>query len=1472
MPIASRLAVMTSRAWGQFKATAAGLVGNYLYSWGANGSGRLGIGLITGTAVARSSPVAVALRKTFVTGNCYSHAMAITSTGELWGWGTNTNGALGDGTTTTRNSPVQIGTLTDWSKVNTGLGNYTQAIKTDGTLWGWGVNTTGQLGTNNTTAYSSPVQIGTLTNWSKIDGQSSTSVAIKTDGTLWAWGGNSNGQIGDGTTVNKSSPIQIGTLATWSEASSGSNTSAAIKNNGSLWTWGLGNTGQLGSGATTARSSPVQVGTLTNWSKIAAGSSHFIALKTDGTLWAWGSNANGTLGDGTTTNQSSPIQIGTLNTWTDISVKNVSCAARRSDGTIWAWGSGGAGQFGDNAALAYSSPIQIGTKSNCTFVAMGVQTSLFWTSDGYNWSGGFSAGASAQLGATNFSSPIQVDLGTRKYASVAGLAGTMVAVSTDKKLWGWGLNSVGQIGDGTTIDRSLPTQVGTLTNWKSVYSIGSNQSTPVAIKTDNSLWSWGDNTNGELGNNTWGTSDQDLQIPTPFTSATYSDVSYGTGGLYVSGGALYGCGNNYYYELGDGTTVWKSSPVQIGTLTNWSKVFSGRGFSLSIKTDGTLWAWGINAGYVHGPSATNLANTAAYSSPIQIALSYGALANSSYSRYDTHALTQEGYLVGWGRNVYGQVGNSTTTGVSGPLIVDTNIWSAISDGDGTSTGIKSNGTLWGWGTNYYGELGAGFVVSTTYTSPIQMGTLSNWSKVSAGGITNYYLNTSGQLYAAGANQAGQIGDGTTVDKSSLTQIGTLTTWSKVSSNYSFASAIKNDGSLWMWGLNSNGQLGDGTTVNKSSPIQVGTLTNWSVVSCGLNSVLAVKTDGTLWAWGYNADGQLGDGTVVSKSSPIQIGTLTTWSKASTAGQSSIVLRSNGTVWSWGNNSVGQLGLGDVTNRSSPVQVGTLTNWSDLVCIGIGTSYTKSYFKNSDNQVWTCGDSAAGSGTPPYYVLGVGVPSPVPVPIQVGTVTTWSDAAPSLGYSNDGYVLLKRTNNSLWSAGDNAYGQLGQNDTNANYVIRQVGTLTNWSKVIAGGYASLSIKTDGTLWAWGSNGNGQLGDGTITAKSSPIQIGTLTNWSYMKSSSSNSAGSLSAVKTDGTLWSWGYNTNGELGLNDTTNRSSPTQVGTLSNWAYSFNDYGNSFFVKTDNTLWGTGLNSGTFGTGLLGDGTTVNKSSPVQIDTGYSGLISGSYLNYGVRVAQKTNNTIASWGHGFSGPSDVSYGVPPSYVIAGSTSSPVQVGTLTNWSSNKVKTDGTLWGWGLNSSGQIGVGDVATRLSPTQVGTLTNWAYAQTSNSLTGAVKTNGTLWAWGAGGNGGIGNSSTANQSSPVQIGTLTNWSKLAVGNGWMIAVKTDGTLWSWGLNSSGQLGSGTTTNRSSPVQVGTLTTWANVFIAGVTSYASKTDGTLWAWGLGTSGQLGDGTSTTKSSPVQIGTLSNWASGVNFTSSATSGAGTATS
>ena len=260
-----------------------------------------------------------------------NHTLVVRNDYTLWAWGLNATGQLGDNSLIARSSPIQIGTDTNWSTVSTG-GGFSHGIRTDGTLWSWGTGGSGVLGDGTVVAKLSPVQIGTLTNWSKVSSNTNNSFAIKTDGTLWAWGFNGTGYtLGLNDTANRSSPTQVGTGNTWSSVSAGLSHGMAIKSDNTLWGWGFNSSGQIGDNSTSTRFSPIQIGTLTNWASVASGQSHTMAVKTDGTLWGWGNNSSGQVGDTTTVSRSSPVQIGTDTNWSTVSVRNATLTSATVD-------------------------------------------------------------------------------------------------------------------------------------------------------------------------------------------------------------------------------------------------------------------------------------------------------------------------------------------------------------------------------------------------------------------------------------------------------------------------------------------------------------------------------------------------------------------------------------------------------------------------------------------------------------------------------------------------------------------------------------------------------------------------------------------------------------------------------------------------------------------------------------------------------------------------------------------------------------------------------------------------------------------------------------------------------------------------------------------------------------------------------------------------------------------------------------
>jgi alpha-tubulin suppressor-like RCC1 family protein len=349
----------------------------YLWSFGRNYFGQLGLGNTTNVA----SPTQVGALTTWLNIAAGYHGLSTKTDNTMWTWGRNSYGQLGLGNSGTNvSSPVQVGALTTWSSVY--AGSYSSlAIKTNGTLWSWGQNSYGRLGLGNTTDYSSPKQVGALTTWASISaGSGYWTAAIKTDGTLWSWGRPSFGVLGLGNTTAYSSPKQVGTLTTWLRVSGGSYHSIALKTDGTLWTWGRNAYGNLGIGNTTDYSSPKQVGAGTTWASIAGGSAHNIAIKTDGTMWSWGDNSNtgaGRLGLGDQERRSSPVQIGALTNWLKISAGRYHNLAIKTNGTLWSWGRNAYGEVGNGTTTTpVVSPIQVGSLTNWSSVAAGQRWSL----------------------------------------------------------------------------------------------------------------------------------------------------------------------------------------------------------------------------------------------------------------------------------------------------------------------------------------------------------------------------------------------------------------------------------------------------------------------------------------------------------------------------------------------------------------------------------------------------------------------------------------------------------------------------------------------------------------------------------------------------------------------------------------------------------------------------------------------------------------------------------------------------------------------------------------------------------------------------------------------------------------------------------------------------------------------------------------------------------------------------------------
>ena len=343
-------------------------------------------------------------------------------------------------------------------------------------------------------------------------------------------------------------------------------------------------------------------------------------------------------------------------------------------------------------------------------------------------------------------------------------------------------------------------------------------------------------------------------------------------------------------------------------------------------------------------------------------------------------------------------------------------------------------------------------------------------------------------------------------------------------------------------------------------------------------------------------------------------------------------------------------------------------------------------------------------------------------------------------------------------------------------------------VEAGGFHTVALKNGGTVWAWGDNSTGQLGDGTVGInRGTPVQVSGLTNVLAIAGGGSHTV----ALKSDGTVWAWGYNYNGQLGDGTTTFRTTPVPVSGLSNvLALAAGSY-HTVALKSDGTVWAWGDNRA----GQLGDGTTINRLTPVQV-SGLSNVLA---------LAAGSYHTVA------------------------------------------LKSDGTVWAWGSNDFGQLGDGTTTSRMTPVPVSGLSNVIALAAGIYHTVALKSDGTVWALGYNDFGQLGDGTTTSRTTPVQVSGLSNIIAIAGRQDHTVVLRSDGSVWGWGLNDNGQLGDGTTTARPTPVSVNGLSNVVAITAGHAHTVALKGDGTVWAWGINSDGQLGDGTTTARYTPVQV-------------------------
>ena len=436
----------------------------HLWAWNGNIVDRLG----DGTPSTRHIPLAVTPDRTYTTVSAGSyHSLALDSTGHLWAWGYNDDGQLGDGTTTRhRASRAAVEITPDRTYIAVSAGSYhSLALDSTGHLWAWGANLSGQLGDGTTTRRRAPVEITPDRTYIAVSAGVYYSLALDRSGHLWAWGDNMYGQLGDGTTTDRHTPVAVTPDRTYIAVSAGGSHSLALDRSGHLWAWGNNGSGSLGDGTTfnLNRIVPVAITPDRTYIAVSAGGSHSLALDSTGHLWAWGSNSNGQLGDGTTTRRRAPVEITPDRTYIAVSAGVYYSLALDRSGHLWAWGDNVYGQLGDGTTTDRHTPVAV-TPDRTYAMASDASPESAGT-------GNLPADSVLSDRMSGIVENVRATAGTvsrtedsyNTFKQVSSSSFHTLALDSSGHVWTWGSNSNGQLGDGTNTDRRTPAVGSTVT-------------------------------------------------------------------------------------------------------------------------------------------------------------------------------------------------------------------------------------------------------------------------------------------------------------------------------------------------------------------------------------------------------------------------------------------------------------------------------------------------------------------------------------------------------------------------------------------------------------------------------------------------------------------------------------------------------------------------------------------------------------------------------------------------------------------------------------------------------------------------------------------------------------------------------------------------------------------------------------------------------------------------------------------------
>ena len=850
-----------------------------LQCWGDNSHGQLGDGTTTDRQT--MTPVGLEAGRTAVSVSAgASHTCATLDDSSLKCWGKNNQGQLGDGTTASSASPVSVGLGGFPVQVSAGL-KHTCAVLTDASLECWGDNSHGQLGDGTTTDSSSPVAVS-FSGGQKVLAVSaggSHTCAVLNDRSLKCWGENGDGQLGIGSSVDSSSPADVNLGDYVVAVSTGESHTCGLRVDQDLKCWGGNDQGQLGTGDQVSQDSPPSSPILSGIISIDSGSKHNCAIDTAQALHCWGGNSDGQVGDGTTSTVTSPSTIGmdtnpVLGTIAVVVGDSYSCATA-SDDLLRCWGGADAGTITIGLAPSqFELPRWTYINSAERDLDNDGSLNLFDTHGAGDSDGdGFPAG------------PNDIDDGNPAIAKDCN-AGSYGRYICKQATVGFYVGSQGSLvmtparaghyvdSDGAQADS--PCGIGTyqeLTGQTScdparagyyVDGIGASSDTPCpggTFNPDTGSISSGDCDGSEPGYN--------VPILTQISSGSYHTCAV------LDDGSVSCWGDNANGQLGDGTRVGHTVPDSVLLPLGKSAVSISAGsyHTCAVLDDGSLRCWGSNEFGQLG-DGTSIERT----SPVSVDLGPGRTAVSvSVGESHTCAVLDDSGVKCWGENSNGQIGDGTSTNRFSPVSVDLgggDTAVSVSSGSYHTCAITDDRSVKCWGDNWHGQLGDGSTGDRISPTSVELPGNSSAVTLSSGSFHTCVGLNDGSMFCWGYNAYGQLGNSATTNSNAPSAVG-LTEFEspiQVSTGMYHSCALFDSGSVSCWGGNSEGQLGDGGQTDTSIPdtVNLPVGKNALSISVGQRHSCAILDDATLYCWGYNAYGQLGDGTTANQISPANI--------------------------------------------------------------------------------------------------------------------------------------------------------------------------------------------------------------------------------------------------------------------------------------------------------------------------------------------------------------------------------------------------------------------------------------------------------------------------------------------------------------------------------------------------------------------------------------------------------------------------